>query len=66
MRTLENKRVGRRLPVGAEPVGRRRIQFRLWLLRTSVHVLTGRQADCTEAEQENGYFSGMRHRPALG
>ncbi len=39
MRTLENKRVGRRLPVGAEPVGEDGVHFRVWApLRTSVHV----------------------------
>ena len=67
MRTLEKMRVGRRLPVGAEPVRGGGVHFRLWApLRISVHVLVGGERIALEAE-ENGYFSGTaaQARPGM-
>src|SRR6476661_6761154 len=68
MRTLEKKCVGRRLPVGAEPIREGGVHFRLWApLRTSVHVVLGDRRIALEAEEENGYFSGKvaQARPGM-
>ena len=68
MRTLEISVSGDVCRLGCMPVGGGGVHFRLWApLRTSVHVLLGDERIALEAEEENGYFSGMaaQARPGM-